>query len=535
MQSQSRDQGGEKISPVKQRKENNCEFSSSLMDNTVTSKANVAQQVIAKNNNFPCSSKNCVSRKDLLLHMVREKKSPESHKKSAKEINRYLSNLLQVEVHSSKPNATTSTIACKRSKEKDHIKSPSKAKNGKKVKFVRIFPGPAGLVPDRKSDDITVESCPNDEVESESKLTTVKYIETDLPKSQDDKNLFSEKAWNLLLIDLPCNFFKEYGISTIKNKADSNHCNSMKVKFIAGLLEFLDHGHDDPFIVLKDSTGSIEGTIHRNILLKFPGVLDPNVVIFVQDVGLLRTRSYVVTNKYHIFISQKNLLAVYSNKDRIMSAPQLESVLSKIVINENCDSTPFQTEFSDASTAVNNSHRVNKNQADKTDSGKTEGIANAELKQLSISASMDDLDVNDFFSADCEFEAAEERNRSTESSEVNSQTGEIQQRDSLRTQNTSRVESSRRGEATTNSPNKQTSSRTFQTRVANAKQTVDIARPGGHGAEFSSSSDGATREARKDSTSSVKPAKALVSYFTAGDNEYDSDDEMLSQLDVDNV
>lgn len=538
MQSHSREEKGEeKTSPVKRRKTNSCEILSSLVDNTVASKSN-AVEVVPKNN-FPCSSKSCASReRNLLLDMFREKKSPESLKKSTKEINRKLSSLLQEEASSnqiSKPNTTTNTIACKKSKEKSHTKSAHKAKSGKSVKFVRIFPGPAGLVPDRTSDDITVESYSNGEVELESK-TTMKHIETDLPKSsQDDKNLFSEKAWNLLLIDLPYNFFKEYGISTIKNKADSSHCNSMKVKFIAGILDYIDYSHDDPFIILKDSTGGIEGTIHRNILLKYPGILDPNVVIFVQDVGLLKTKTYVVTNKYHILISQRNLLAIYSNKGRIVSAPQVESVLSKIVINENCDSTPLQTAESsvNASTVIasmNNSHRVNKNlkQAWDTDSEKNK-LANEECQSFANSTSMNDLDMNDFFSTDCEFEITEEQSCFIELSKENLQPDEIQR---LQTQNTNHVENSKR-EPARSSLNKQTLSETFQTRVANVKETVDT--PDGKRKTHFSSNDGAAHETRsEDSNSNLKSTKALVSYFT-GDNEYDSDDEMLSQLDVDNV
>jgi len=44
------------------------------------------------------------------------------------------------------------------------------------------------------------------------------------------------------LNDLPNNFLQDYKISLIvKDKANASHCENMRVKFIAGVLDYVHH------------------------------------------------------------------------------------------------------------------------------------------------------------------------------------------------------------------------------------------------------------------------------------------------------
>lgn len=446
-----------------------------------------------------------------------------------------------------------------------NCESMTEERLAKEVKLIRIFPGPAGLIPDVKDDNIPTASYLSSIEELEkSKPRAIKHIEI---KSQDEKNLCGEKAWKLLLNDLPKNFLQDYKISTVKDKANASRCDSTKVRFIAGVLDYVDNSHDDPFVILKDSTGSIEGTIHRDILLTYPGILEPNVVIFLHDVGLLKTTTYVVTNKYHILVSLINLLAIYSDKGCIVSTSLMESILShnsSIELNrindhmsvskpayiselqkvdKDCKSSVSSSiDSSSPKIKAHESRLVNgllshptsekyKNCGKKDD--KNCKVTDGTLERFDYSMDTDDFDI--FFTTDCDFTTLEEQNfldRSLCKNMDDPQVSNIQRCNS-------RVENRQQG-----SENMKTESiMNFQKQMQerNSPQTSRVIDVKTSGAYYSRENCFSSRDdtAREDSTmrsalSEIKRnknSKTLVSYFTK-DNEYDSDDEILSQLDV---
>lgn len=431
----------------------------------------------------------------------------------------------------SKTNEAPSSTLYKESKERIDINFANKVEvKSKEAKLIRIFPGPAGLVAHTKSDNTSVVSYLNNVKESESKPVT-EHTESNFSKSsQDEKNLLNEKAWMFLLDDLPKNFFDEYGISTIKSKANASRCNSMKVKFIAGILDFIDHSHDNPFIILKDSTGIIEGTVHRDIPLKYPGVLEPNVVILLHDVGLLKTTMHVVMNKYHILVSRINLLAVYSNKGRIIHTSHMEDILSSAsnveLTKGNCitpisnysDNTVGSCTTSSVSTSINRQvnlkstlvndsaslHRpnehANRKEMSKKDSGNCE-VSSKIFESFEYSMDIDDDLDNAFFTIGNEPVASDEHkcfNRSLSETAV-ARISEIQLCE-LQTQNANCLEN------------------------ASGRSVIE--------------SENKMKSESPVTKCNAENSKNLASYFTSGtfhDNEYDSDDEFLSQLDVDNA
>ncbi|XP_076756337.1 uncharacterized protein LOC143426635 [Xylocopa sonorina] len=208
---------------------------------------------------------------------------------------------------------------------------PMQAQSNKKMTMtlVRKFPGPAGLLPDDIDCNIPCIPYLNNLEESEM---NEKADANKLPEycSQNTKNLFTEGAWQLMLDDLPHNFLKGHDIATIKQTATLNGFNSIKVKFLAGIIEHIDYSHDNPPIILKDFTDSIQGIIHRDIPIKYPGLLESNVVILLHDVGLLRISGTFVSNKYQVLISPSNLLAIYTNKGTVEHIRYIESIVGNI-------------------------------------------------------------------------------------------------------------------------------------------------------------------------------------------------------------
>ncbi|XP_076656703.1 uncharacterized protein LOC143359012 [Halictus rubicundus] len=209
-------------------------------------------------------------------------------------------------------------------KNKSSFKIPQ-AQANKKMALIRRFPGPAGLLPDDIDINVPISYLSSLDESDNSKESN----ETDLPEycSQNTKNLFTEGAWQSMLDDLPDGFLKGSEIATVKQMASTNGYSCSKVDFLAGIVECIDHSHDNPPIVLKDFTDSIRGIVHRDIPLKYPGLLEANVVILLRDVGLLKTSGSFTSNKYHILISPSSLVAIYSNKGKIVCTRSMGSIL----------------------------------------------------------------------------------------------------------------------------------------------------------------------------------------------------------------
>lgn len=206
-----------------------------------------------------------------------------------------------------------------------------KTPQNKKMTLIRKFPGPAGLLPDDLDSNILCVSYLNslEENEMSNKETNTNNLSEYC--SQNTKNLFTEGAWQLMLDDLPQDFLKGHNIATVKKIANMNGFNNTKVKFLAGIIEHIDYSHDNPPIILKDFTDNIRGILHRDIPLKYPGLLESNVVVLLHDVGLLKISGTFVSNKYQILISPSSLLAIYTSKGTIERTQYMKTIFENIL------------------------------------------------------------------------------------------------------------------------------------------------------------------------------------------------------------
>lgn len=205
----------------------------------------------------------------------------------------------------------------------------------KKTTLVRRFPGPAGLLPDVIDTSImstylkNLEDSKVEGIQDQKDTSLTEYC------SQNTKTLFSEGAWQIMLDDLPTEFLKNYEIAQIKQIASANQHQCIKIPFLAGIIENIDYSHENPSIVLKDFTDKIEGTIHADIPAKYPGTLEKNVVILLQNVGLLCISGTFIIHKYHILISPSNLLAIYSHTGDIIHTQHMELLKKEFCMNES--------------------------------------------------------------------------------------------------------------------------------------------------------------------------------------------------------
>lgn len=510
-----------------------------------------------EDNDSPFKNENAISRGNLLLGIFQKNTSQETLDFAKEMENDPSGSQRKIQHFPSKVDTTSKVFQYGKSRKKNH-ESMTEEGLAKEINLIRIFPGPAGLVPDKvKNDNVSATSYLSSVEKLEKSKMAIRHIEI---KSQDEKNLFGEKAWKFLLNDLPKNFLQDCEISTVKDKANASHCDSTKVRFIAGVLDYVDHSHDDPFVILKDSTGSIEGTIHRDIPLTYPGVLEPNVVILLRDVGLLKTTTYLVTNKYHILVSLVNLLAIYSDKGRIVSTSFMESILShtsNIELNRINDCTSVSKSVYISGLQMDESHNtswqagVSIETSNSRIKARESELANDPLLHLTSekyesygeafkndkNCKVTDGCFNDsmdgFFTAD--FTTLGQQDRSICKSTSISPSSKIKQCD-LQMENIKHFE-----KESIHFQKQLKEPQTLQKCITDVKTCSthyshenclspydDVAYR---------DSNGSMRSTLPEIKRNIKNSKALVSYFTNDKkcDEYDSDDEILSQLDVDNV
>lgn len=189
---------------------------------------------------------------------------------------------------------------------------------------VRKFPGPAGLLPD--------------ELELSDSTSTVNYLhildanEQNNTKSMNEsrvkdlctqatKNLFSDGSWRVMMDDLPPNFLDNQDIMSMKMSGVD------KIPLLAAVIHRYDHAIN-PKVLLKDMSDTIEGIMHREVPIKFPNILQPGVVIILGNVSCLAFKQKSWRTRKIIMITPNNVLGIYGEKTRFDSTPTLDAIIS---------------------------------------------------------------------------------------------------------------------------------------------------------------------------------------------------------------
>ncbi|KAK0166025.1 hypothetical protein PV328_004484 [Microctonus aethiopoides] len=201
--------------------------------------------------------------------------------------------------------------------------------------LVRKFPGPAGLIPDglkNQSSKVPLKDNLLDDAIyyfqnlNENEMNVTSPAETSHMSeycSQETKKLFSDGAWRRMLDDLPKNFLRGYDIASLKRPGRPN-----KIPLLAAFIHRIEQNAENPRIILKDISNSIEAIMHKDIPTKYPNILQSGVVVLLRDIGVLHFQG---AQKYStvslVMISPNSILGAYSDKERLVVTPALNEIL----------------------------------------------------------------------------------------------------------------------------------------------------------------------------------------------------------------
>ena len=201
-------------------------------------------------------------------------------------------------------------------------------KDSPRLTLVRKFPGPAGLLPDNPDaidDSKLLDGITDPDIAEELRDSNIsEYC------SQNTERLFSVGAWRTMLDDLPTDFLQCNDIATAKRLArNKSSRETPRVPYLAGVIQKMDNSAENPCLVLKDASDTIEATMHKDLPLAHPNVFEPGVVLLLRNVGVLGILGSQVFRgfQYHLMIAPRSVLAVYNEKTRLVTSPVLKTIL----------------------------------------------------------------------------------------------------------------------------------------------------------------------------------------------------------------
>ncbi|KAJ0174649.1 hypothetical protein K1T71_009757 [Dendrolimus kikuchii] len=170
-------------------------------------------------------------------------------------------------------------------------------------KTKRKFPGPAGLLTGNIKESKDEDIC-HIELLSQDIDYAQSHLRKDLFESPIWITLLDNlKSWNLADVDL---------ISAVKQQAMNGNLRMRKAQIIAAFIETVDRSATDPLIMLRDDTGTIKCTLHRDAWSKFsPYIVAEYCALLLWKPTVLTTGS--AFKKHYLNITLSNILAIYSS------------------------------------------------------------------------------------------------------------------------------------------------------------------------------------------------------------------------------
>ncbi|CAH2092916.1 unnamed protein product [Euphydryas editha] len=168
-------------------------------------------------------------------------------------------------------------------------------------KSKRKFPGPAGLL------------SGNFEEKKDDGVCHMELLSQDIDYTQSylNCNVFETPLWKRLLEDTAS--LKEINsINSIKDQALTGNLHRKKAQFVVALVESVDRSAIDPLITLRDRTGNIKCTLHRDAWTAF------SAYIVSEYCALVLCKPTVLTTgsafkKHYLNITLSNISVIYSS------------------------------------------------------------------------------------------------------------------------------------------------------------------------------------------------------------------------------
>ncbi|XP_014669326.1 PREDICTED: uncharacterized protein LOC106810461 [Priapulus caudatus] len=173
----------------------------------------------------------------------------------------------------------------------------------------RKFPGPAGMLPvlgnpfgsPKNEIDITV-GC------SGEKSPRNHLKETICTQTGDED--FAEELWRVMQKDLEneqASSLSHFRLSWVQRKATMKQLPKGKVPFLCVIVKSVTFTGADAIIVVKDPTGEMQGTVHRQVMDEHEMTFKGGAGVFLNQCGVFSPSP----RSHYLNITSRNLLRIY--------------------------------------------------------------------------------------------------------------------------------------------------------------------------------------------------------------------------------
>ncbi|XP_061195388.1 protein PF3D7_1417600-like [Saccostrea echinata] len=177
-------------------------------------------------------------------------------------------------------------------------------------KAKRKFPGPAGLLPrlSDNSENIKESVTPSLKI-SPDKITVEK--EDTILSSQSVDDIFSEEPWRTLMEELGPDgqqLLHNFSIANNLTKARKKQLYRGKVPLLMCVIDNIDWHGSDLSVSLKDRSGEVQGTVHRDIMKEFESELQVGSALVLRQVSVISPNP----RSHYLNITPANIVFIYS-------------------------------------------------------------------------------------------------------------------------------------------------------------------------------------------------------------------------------
>ncbi|XP_059143164.1 uncharacterized protein LOC131930613 [Physella acuta] len=197
----------------------------------------------------------------------------------------------------------------------DQSDSANNARSFSLQRCKRKFPGPAGILPPTTPSSLmNVKSLPEIEALQDIQEANVKQV-TPLPSSQSSSDdVFNGELWKTLLSDLGTNaalVLEKFSVKSMLLKASRKVLHRGKIPLLVGIIENLELQGSDASFIIRDTTGKMNGSLHRDL------VRDPGTALQSGSVLVLRQVSVISPSPrtHYLNVTPGNIVLIYTSSD----------------------------------------------------------------------------------------------------------------------------------------------------------------------------------------------------------------------------
>nr|XP_019930216.2 uncharacterized protein LOC105346484 isoform X1 [Crassostrea gigas] len=174
----------------------------------------------------------------------------------------------------------------------------------------RKFPGPAGLLPKLPGNIENPKTAVSFTTRTSPEQLTIEKEDVIL-SSQSSDDMFNEEPWRTLMEELGTDgqrLLHNFSIASNLNRARKKQLHRGKIPLLMCVIYHIEWHGSDLSVSLKDRSGDVQGTVHRDIMKEFESELQVGSALVLRQVSVISPNP----RSHYLNITPANIVLIYS-------------------------------------------------------------------------------------------------------------------------------------------------------------------------------------------------------------------------------